>query len=284
MTGGHVVLGMVPRLDPSAAPVRQLVEVGWDHDVELPMVEPDDLPPGTDPRERLEPTGHCDGDRATGDRLRRAEPEPRRRPGEPACSPSSPRHSLLASAAAVARQAAGRPRAVVEPVGVDRRSPTETETWATRLRPTDVGRRNDPTVDVRRNVIAGAASARGRVGPRHRPRPASHARHRDPSTGSVGDGYRLAPNASPRRRPRERSVSTAGWMHRSRVPPEAIIDTSSRHRSSRPRSPPCCAIGHNAIRTPNDGGSTSPRTLSAVHSASPRRRATAAIQPRPSDG
>ena len=45
------------------------------------------------------------------------------------------RHSLLASSAAVARRAAGQPRALVEPVERRPRTATETETWALRLRP-----------------------------------------------------------------------------------------------------------------------------------------------------
>ena len=41
-------------------------------------------------------------------------------------------------------------------MSVDQRRPTETETWATRLQPQDVGaRRRDPAIGVRRNVIEG---------------------------------------------------------------------------------------------------------------------------------
>ena len=65
------------------------------------------------------------------------------------------RHSLLASSAAVARRTVGGARAVVEPVEVDRGTPTQTETWALRLRPTDLTRRGDPTVGVRANVVNG---------------------------------------------------------------------------------------------------------------------------------
>jgi hypothetical protein len=65
------------------------------------------------------------------------------------------RHSLLASAAVVARQSAGQARAIVEPVASDRATAAETDTWAARFRPTDMSRRADPAVGVRRNVIDG---------------------------------------------------------------------------------------------------------------------------------
>ncbi len=50
--GGRDQAAETPRLDPAAAPTRQLVSVGWGQDVELPLVEPDDLPAGTRPRAR----------------------------------------------------------------------------------------------------------------------------------------------------------------------------------------------------------------------------------------
>ena len=61
----------------------------------------------------------------------------------------------MATAANVARSAAGQPRSLVEPISRDRRSLSETETWALRLQPTDLVRRGDPTVAVRRNVLEG---------------------------------------------------------------------------------------------------------------------------------
>ncbi len=149
-----------PRLDPAATPTRQLVSVGWGHDLELSLVEPDDLPAGTEtgsglsrlaaaPVAELLSAGPVDG---------RARSSP---PWGTSLLTELARHSLLATAAAVARRAAGQARAVVEPVSVDRRSATETETWAARLRPTDLARRNDPAVGVRRNVIDGLQALAG---------------------------------------------------------------------------------------------------------------------------
>ena len=138
-----------PRLDPAAAPARQLVEVGWQHPVDVPLADPvdADLGPGL---KRLASAPVAD--------LLAAGPT-----GASAASPpwgrsvltELARHSLVTTAANVARRTAGQPRSIVEPVGVDVRTATQTETWALRLQPSDVSRRTDPTVRVRRNVIDG---------------------------------------------------------------------------------------------------------------------------------
>lgn len=149
-----------PRLDAAATPTRQLVSVGWGHEVELSLVEPDDLPAGTDTASGLSRLAAAPVaellSAGPGDGGVRASP-----PWGTSVLTELARHSLLASAAAVARSAAGQSRALVEPVSADRRSATETETWATRLRSTDLGRRNDPAVGVRRNVIEGLQTLAG---------------------------------------------------------------------------------------------------------------------------
>lgn len=137
-----------PRLDPAASPARKLVAVGWRHDVDVALVEPANL------RTKLTRLA-----RASVDQLLAAGAEEGRPPTPPAWGTSLltelARHSLLASSAAVARRTVGGARAVVEPVEIDRSTPTQTETWALRLRPADLTRRGDPSVGVRANVVNG---------------------------------------------------------------------------------------------------------------------------------
>ena len=68
------------------------------------------------------------------------------------------RHALLSSAATVARNVVGQPRALVEPVGADGRSATQTEAWARRLQDTDLKRRDDAAVIVHNNARAAVAA------------------------------------------------------------------------------------------------------------------------------
>jgi hypothetical protein len=143
-----------PRLDPAAAPARQLVSVGWSHDLDVGLVEPSDLPRGSTTGKGLS-------------RLANASVTELLAAGSAEGPPQAPppwgtslltelgRHSLLASSAAVARRAAAQPRALVEPVSVDSRTATEIETWAARLQPPDLARRGEPAVGVRRNVVDG---------------------------------------------------------------------------------------------------------------------------------
>ena len=146
--GGHGRRERTPRLDPAASPARKLVAVGWRHDVDVALVEPANL------RTKLTRLAG-----ASVTQLLAAGAEEGRPPTPPAWGTSLltelARHSLLASSAAVARRTVGGARAVVEPVEVDRSTPTQTETWALRLRPTDLTRRGDPTVGVRANVVNG---------------------------------------------------------------------------------------------------------------------------------
>ena len=137
-----------PRLDPAAPPARKLVAVGWRHEIDVDLVEPANL------RTKLTRLAG-----ATVAQLLAAGAEEGRSPTPPPWGTSLltelARHSLLASSAAVARRTVGGARAVVEPLEVDRGTPTQTEAWALRLRPTDLTRRGDPTVGVRANVVNG---------------------------------------------------------------------------------------------------------------------------------
>ena len=149
-----------PRLDAAATPPRQLVSVGWGHDVELRLVEPDDLPAGTDTGQALSRLADASVAEllAAGADAKGGRTSP---PWGTSLLTELARHSLLASAAAAARRAAGQDRALVEPVGADDRSPTEIETWAGRMRPTDLRGRRDPAIGVHRNVLKGLRALAG---------------------------------------------------------------------------------------------------------------------------
>lgn len=143
-----------PRLDPAATPARQLVSVGWSHDIDMRLVEPADLPTGTTVGNGLSRLAA-----ASVAELLATGPVEGRPPTTPPWGTSLltelARHSLLASSAAVARRAAAQGRAIVEPVSADVRTATQTETWAMRLQPPDLTRRGEPAVGIRRNVIDG---------------------------------------------------------------------------------------------------------------------------------
>ena len=146
--------GQVPRLVEATTPARALISVGWGHDVDLRLVEPDDLPPGTDTGRGLARLATA----SVAELLAAGPVEGRPRASSPwgtSVLTELARHSLLQSAAVVARTAAGVARPIVEPVSADRRSATEIDTWAARLETTDVSRRRDAPSGIRRNVIAG---------------------------------------------------------------------------------------------------------------------------------
>jgi hypothetical protein len=152
--------GQVPRLVDATTPARALISVGWGHDVDLRLVEPDDLPAGTDTGRGLARLATA----SVAELLAAGPVEGRPRASSPwgtSVLTELARHSLLQSAAVVARTAAGVARPVVEPVSADRRSATEIDTWAARLETTDVSRRRDATSGVRRNVIAGLQALAG---------------------------------------------------------------------------------------------------------------------------
>jgi len=143
-----------PRLEPGTSPVRQLVSVGWGQDVGLRLVEPDDLPAGTTAGKGLALLAGA----SVPELLAAGPVEGRPRTAPPwgtSLLTELARHSLVATAAAAARRAAGQPRTIVEPVSADVRTATETETWAERFRPADLTRSGEPAVAVRRNVISG---------------------------------------------------------------------------------------------------------------------------------
>jgi hypothetical protein len=141
-----------PRLDPAVAPVRQLVSVGWSHDLDVGLVEPADLPQESTIGKGLSRLANASVTELLAAGSADGRPPP---PWGTSLLTELARHSLLASSAAVARRAAAQPRALVEPVSVDARTATEIETWAARLQPPDLARRGEPAVGVRRNVVDG---------------------------------------------------------------------------------------------------------------------------------
>ena len=144
----------VPRLDPASTPARELVSIGWSHDVDMGFVEPSDLPQDTTAGQGLARLAGASVTELLAAGSADGEPAPAP-PWGTSLLTELARHSLLAAAAAVARRAAAQPRAVVEPVSVDVGTPTQTETWALRLQPPDLTTKGDPAVGVRRNVLAG---------------------------------------------------------------------------------------------------------------------------------
>jgi hypothetical protein len=141
------------RLTPGTAPARRLVATGWARKVDLGLAEPKQLPDGvnlatgltrlaTAPVAELISAGTVDLD---------AHASP---PWGRSLLTELARHAVLTSAATVARNVAAQPRALVEPLGADARTPTQVETWAARLQPADLKRRGDPAVTIHNNVRA----------------------------------------------------------------------------------------------------------------------------------
>jgi hypothetical protein len=118
-----------PAIGDRPAPNSRLLSVGWGHPVSLPLTGDTFEAP----------------DAATMDSLLDA----------PATSllGELTRHSLAASAAIVARTAADRPRAIVEPLSADAEESAELDGWALRFAPSDLG--SSPASDVHRNVLSG---------------------------------------------------------------------------------------------------------------------------------
>lgn len=142
--------GAARRLDPAAAPARQLVSVGWARDVDLELV----IAAGVDQRSALTRLAGApiaellaSGTDPTG-----AHPVA---PWGMSVLTELVRHSLVASAATVARDVAGQPRALVEPLATAPTSPTVMETWAARLVDADLRRTALPATAVHRNVRDG---------------------------------------------------------------------------------------------------------------------------------
>lgn len=135
------------RLDPTVVAERRLVEVGWSRPMTIDLVA--DVASDLDHRGALSQLAEASiADAIAGGDDGAAPPWGRSLLTELA------RHSLLASAAAVGRVAAGGARAVTEPLAVDARRPTETETWAVRAEAADL-RGETPSARVHRNVRAG---------------------------------------------------------------------------------------------------------------------------------
>ena len=138
------------RLSPGTTATRRLVATGWAQPMGVAAAGSEAA--RDDPASELRLLA-----RATVTELLDAGPSQAGAPGEPAWGRSLltelARHSLLASAATVARNVAGQPRALVEPVAVDSRDVSQTEVWATRLQPADLHpRRADPAATVHTTV------------------------------------------------------------------------------------------------------------------------------------
>ena len=246
--------------------------VAWSSRTIFPRVPT--LGRGSDP-----PRGGA-GRRAARRRTRAGRERRHRRRGARACSPSwrgtpcSPRRRRRPPRRRpAARASSSRSASTV-------RTPTQTETWALRLQPTDVSQRDDPTVGVRRNVVDGTEDPRrarrrttstAACAPRSTPRRTGSTRGRRPSPGA---GCRTSP---PRR---GRSASTAGSTRRARGRPTATTASCSRRRPSRRRSPRCSATAHSAIPTRRGGRWTSPPTpIRGALAAGRRDDARAATRP-----
>ena len=148
------------RLAPGTPPTRRLVATGWARTVNLSLVQPSDLPAGTDLAAGLSQLAA-----ATVPELISAGSGGTDTHGSPQWGRSVltelARHALLASAATVARNVAGQPRALVEPLAADARTASQVETWASQLQPADLRRRGDAAVTVHNNVRAGLGSLAG---------------------------------------------------------------------------------------------------------------------------
>jgi hypothetical protein len=135
------------RLVPTAVTERRLVAVGWSQPMTIGLVV--DVVSGLDHRDALSALADASVSEAIaggGDGV--APPWGRSLLTELA------RHSLLSSAAAVGRVAAGGQRAVTEPLAVDARRPTELERWAVRADAGDLLGDTTPA-RIHRNVRAG---------------------------------------------------------------------------------------------------------------------------------
>jgi hypothetical protein len=148
------------RLAPGTPPARRLVAAGWARTVDLGLVQPKGLPAGTDLAAGLSRLAA-----ATVPELISAGSTGTDTHGSPRWGRSVltelARHALLTSAATVARNVAGQPRALVEPLAADARTASQVETWASQLQPADLRRRGDAAVTVHNNVRAGLGSLAG---------------------------------------------------------------------------------------------------------------------------
>ncbi len=139
------------RMSPGAAPARRLVATGWAQPVEIGLAQPATPPAGVDLVTSLSMLAN-----ATMAQLIDAGPPNPDTAGSPPWGRSLltelARHALVTSAATVARSVAGQPRALVEPVSADVRTPSQTEVWAARLQPADLRRRGDSAVTVHNNA------------------------------------------------------------------------------------------------------------------------------------
>ncbi len=144
------------RLSPATPANRRLVATGWAQPMGVAVVaaqgSPGDPVAGLDLLARAS-VGDLLAAAPSGNLPRRGSASSRAPAWGDSLLTELARHSLLASAAAVARNAAGQPRSLVEPVAVDSRTASETEVWASRFQPADLrARRADPSTVVHTTV------------------------------------------------------------------------------------------------------------------------------------
>ena len=135
------------------SPARRLVASGWAQQVDLGLAETSDSVELSAGLARL--SGASVAELVTGGATALGGADP---PWGRSVLTELARHALLSSAATVARNVAGQPRALVEPVGAHARAATQTETWARRLQDSDLRRRDDPAVTVHTNARAAIAA------------------------------------------------------------------------------------------------------------------------------
>jgi hypothetical protein len=149
------------RLSGGGSPVRRLVATGWAQAVEIGVAEPADTAAGPDLATSLTTLAEATVaqliDAGSADSEDAVTP-----PWGRSLLTELARHSLLTSAATIARNVAGEPRALVEPVAVSARTASQCEVWARRLRPADLARTDDPAVAIHTNARAALRSLAGR--------------------------------------------------------------------------------------------------------------------------
>ena len=135
---------------------------------------------------------------------------------------------------------------------VDRGTPTQTEAWALRLRPTDLTRRGDPTVGVRANVVNGlktlATKNAADVDRALRAALDTATNRLDPWATAIAWRRLQSLAAAPR------TLGAYGWVDapRPQTPGRPPLRARARRPSKRPPQP-CCATAPSTTPTPTAG-------------------------------
>lgn len=144
----------IPRLGIPFEPARRLTSIGWGHPLDMNLVPSGDGPGALDVGKSLRLLRDATLpellDLTTSGTL-----GSRQLSWGSSLLTELARHSLIASAAVVARSAASQQRTLLEPLSASVDTPSELETWALKLRPADLTRKDDPAVSVHRNVLSG---------------------------------------------------------------------------------------------------------------------------------